>query len=112
MVEKLLLDYIEQKLDTPCFMEVPETAPDTFIVIEKTSGSCLNRLYSSTFAIQSYAPSLLEATELNYKLLDIMPDFAFFDSTITGCRLNSNYNFTDTATKRYRYQAVFDISHY
>ena len=26
--------------------------------------------------------------------------------------LNSDYNFTDITTKRYRYQAVFDISYY
>jgi len=27
-------------------------------------------------------------------------------------KLNSDYNFTDTVTKQYRYQAVYDISHY
>ena len=26
--------------------------------------------------------------------------------------LNSDYNFTDTETKEYRYQAVFDINYY
>ena len=31
---------------------------------------------------------------------------------IRGVSLNSDYNFTDTTTKEYRYQAVFDIGHY
>ena len=31
---------------------------------------------------------------------------------IARVELNSDYNFTDTATKTYRYQAVFDITHY
>ena len=31
---------------------------------------------------------------------------------ICHCELNSNYNYTDTARKRYRYQAVFYITHY
>jgi hypothetical protein len=31
---------------------------------------------------------------------------------VTKVTLNSNYNFTDTRTKEYRYQAVFDINHY
>ena len=28
------------------------------------------------------------------------------------CELNSDYNYTDTARKRYRYQAVFDIVYF
>ena len=31
---------------------------------------------------------------------------------IAACRLNSDYNFTDTAKKKYRYQAVFDLVYY
>ena len=31
---------------------------------------------------------------------------------IASVRLNSDYNYTDTTTKQYRYQAVFDIVHY
>lgn len=31
---------------------------------------------------------------------------------ISRVSLNSNYNYTDPNTKQYRYQAVFDITHY
>jgi hypothetical protein len=31
---------------------------------------------------------------------------------VLSVELNSNYNYTDTSTKEYRYQAVFDIRHY
>jgi hypothetical protein len=31
---------------------------------------------------------------------------------VTRSALNSDYNFTDTASKGYRYQAVFDVIHY
>ena len=31
---------------------------------------------------------------------------------VASCRLNSDYNFTDTTKKQYRYQAVFDIVYY
>ena len=33
-------------------------------------------------------------------------------NSISKIKLNSDYNFTDTETKEYRYQAVFDINHY
>ena len=31
---------------------------------------------------------------------------------ISRVQLNSDYNFTDTAQKRHRYQAVYDITFY
>ena len=31
---------------------------------------------------------------------------------ISRCELNTDYNYTDTARKKYRYQAVYDIVHY
>ena len=31
---------------------------------------------------------------------------------IASVTLNTDYNFTDTTTKQYRYQAVYDIKHY
>ena len=40
-----------------------------------------------------------------------MEDLADLDE-VSACRLNSDYNFTDTTTKHYRYQAVFDLVFY
>ena len=31
---------------------------------------------------------------------------------ISKCELNSDYNYTDTNRKKYRYQAVFDIVYF
>lgn len=62
-------------------------------------------------AIQSYADSMYEAAELNERVKTVMADAVALDD-ITKVDLNSDYNYTDTANKRYRYQAVFDITHY
>lgn len=40
-----------------------------------------------------------------------MRDTVILDDVIS-CKLNSDYNYTDEETKRYRYQAVFDIRYY
>ena len=37
-----------------------------------------------------------------------MEDIVELDS-ISQAELNTDYNFTDTQTKRYRYQAVYDL---
>ena len=68
-------------------------------------------LSNSVITIQSYSESLAGAAKLSEKMINAMYGIIEL-SEICRCELNSNYNFTDTARKRYRYQAVFNITHY
>jgi len=111
MIEQTILDYLNDTLTEPCYMEEPEGI-DTFVLLEKTGSSLSNYVYSATFAIQSYATSLYEAAELNKKVKAAMLTIADELNTVSKCSLNSDYNYTDTTKKRYRYQAVYDITHY
>ena len=111
MIEKTILDYLNNKLSESCYMEEPDEK-DRFILVEKTGSSLPNYVYSATFAIQSYATTLYEAAELNEKVKAAMLTIADELNTVSKCSLNSDYNYTDTTKKRYRYQAVFDITHY
>ena len=65
MIEKTILDYLTTELDVSCYMEVPKTAPSSFVVIEKTGSNHKNRIFTATVAIQSYAESLYNAAELD-----------------------------------------------
>ena len=111
MIEQTILDYLNDTLTEPCYMEEPDEE-DIFVLLEKTGGSLSNHVYSATLAIQSYATSLYEAAELNKKVKAAMLTIAGELNTVSKCSLNSDYDFTDTTKKRYRYQAVFDITHY
>ena len=111
MIETVILGYLDSVLSPPCYMEMPEDASGSFVVIEKTGSSNLNHINKATFAIQSYAPSLYEAAELNELVKEAMEGIIGRDD-ISKVELNSDYNYTDTALKHYRYQAVFVITHY
>lgn len=111
MIEKTILNYLSECISVPCYMEMPEELPAAFIVIEKTGSSVSNRITKATFAIQSYAQTLYEAACLNEQVKEAMDAIIELDS-ISKCELNSDYNYTDTALKAYRYQAVFVITHY
>lgn len=111
MIEKTVLDYLASALSVSCFMEMPEELPASFVVIEKVGSSVSNRIHKATFAIQSYAQSLYAAASLNEQVKEAMDMIIELDS-ISKCELNSDYNYTDTALKAYRYQAVFVITHY
>lgn len=111
MIEKIVLDYLEKELQVPVYMEEPEKKPESFVVIEKTGSGKKNGIFSATLAIQSYAASMLKAAELNEKVKGKMDEIIKLDDVSSG-KLNSDYNYTDTRTKKYRYQAVYDLIHY
>lgn len=108
MIEKTVLDYLNDELPVSVFAEVPENVSESYCVIELVGAGEENHVFSASIAIQSYAPTLFEAAELNEDVIAAM--FAFPEEENIGrCALASSYNFTDTASKRYRYQSVFDI---
>ena len=112
MIEKVILDYLSAELSVPVFMERPDLSQHAnFVLFEKTGSGRSNRLESSTFAFQSWADSLYQAAALNDEVKRAVDNLVMLDE-IGSVRLNSDYNYTDTNMKKYRYQAVFDISHY
>lgn len=111
MIEKTILDYLSKTLNVPAYMETPLKAPDSYVLIEKTGSSETNHIKEATFAIQSIAPSLYKAAELN-ELVKTAMDGSITLAEIARAKCNSDYNFTDTSTKTYRYQAVYDVTHY
>lgn len=111
MIEKIVLDYLKSKLSVNCYMEKPENPPVSYVLIEKTSGSEENMIKSATLAIQSYAGTLANAAFLNEEVKSALQDIADLES-VSKSKLNSDYNFTDTTTKKYRYQAVYDFVYF
>lgn len=113
MIEVTILDYLKSILSVPVYMVKPkDNLPSCFYVLEKTGGAQENHINSSTFVVQSYADSMYQAASLNESVIDVMLNRLIELGDIASVKLNSDYNFTDTTTKWYRYQAVFDITHY
>lgn len=110
MIEEIVLAYLSSRLDVMVRMEKTDNA-DRYVLIEKTGSDNNNFIYSATLAIQSYANSLYEAALLNEQVKKIMSELPLLDK-VTRCELNTDYNYTDPSTKQYRYQAVFNITHY
>ena len=111
MIEERVLNYLNDALSVPCRMEMPEKVSGQFVVLEKTGTYRLNKITQATFAVQSYAPTLYDAALLNERVKAAMEDLVKRDD-ISKVQLNSDYNYTDTAMKRYRYQAVFVVTYY
>lgn len=108
MVEKTILDYLSAVLDVPVSLERLPDETERYVLIEKTGSSAENFIESATLAIQSYAESMYNAAALNVRVKDAMRDSVTLPA-ISKCKCNTDYNYTDTTKKKYRYQAVFDI---
>ncbi len=111
MIEEILVKYLSSKLGILVVCEEPDRPPKTYVLCEKTGGKESTGLKRSTIAIQSYGETLHAAMKLNEKVKKHMLAIVSLNE-IASSRLNSDYIFTDVETKRYRYQAVFELAHY
>lgn len=110
MIELTVLNYLAEQMSVPVYMEMPAEMPDSFVLVEKTGSGRDNRIDRATIAIQSYAPTLYEAAALNDTVKEAMDGMAY-EENVFRAKLNSDYNYTDTSVKRYRYQAVYDMTY-
>ena len=101
MIEVIVKKFLDGTLDVPSFFEHEPDMPESYVILEKTGSGGSDYVHSATFAFQSYALSLKKAVE---NLITV--------NEISGVHHNSDYNFTDTDTKQYRYQAVYDINYF
>ncbi|MEG0906579.1 MAG: hypothetical protein RSA49_05215 [Anaerovoracaceae bacterium] len=111
MIEKIIYDYLKKNLKVKVCLETPDPEPKEYVIFERTGGDKSNYLSNAVIAIQSLSTSLLKTIELNEKVKRSMENMDMLES-ICKVKLNSDYNFTDTNRKKYRYQAVFEIKYY
>ena len=108
MIEKIVLDYLSSVLAVPVDTEKPENNPSKYVLIEKTGSSSEDFIKSATIALKSHANSMYEAAKLNEEVKAAMDNIVTLPE-ISSSKLNTDYNFTDTTKKKYRYQAVYDL---
>ena len=111
MIEKTILDYLGEHLTVPVYMEEPINKPASYVLIERTGSSESDLIESTTLALQSYGASLYDAAVLNMAVKARIKQAVELPS-VSAVYINSDYNFTDTETKRYRYQCVTVVTHF
>ena len=111
MIEETIRNFLMESIPKPVYIDVPANPPAERIVIERTGGGMEEHIRNAQIAIQCYAETRYKAAELHELVMWAMPSLIELDS-VSACYLNAEYDFTDTSTKEYRYQSVFDIYYY
>lgn len=111
MIEEIVVGYLTAQ-GFASYGEEPERPPQTYAVIGKVGSGEDDHISRALITVRSYAPTLLKAAKLNkqikFEMVYGLPELP----QIVGVRLNSDYSNTDPKTKRYRYQAVYEITYY
>lgn len=111
VIEAFIIGKLSEILDVPVYAERPAEPPAEYVLVQKTSGGRSNWICRGTFAVQSYAATKIDAANLNEAVKKAMDGLIVYDR-ISGLELESDYPFPDTATKSYRYQAVYTMTFY
>lgn len=108
MIEEIIIEYLNRVLEVPAYTEKPEKNAMRFVLVEKTGSSSENHIHSATIVLQSYAESMYAAAVLNEAVKNAMDNIILYED-ISKSKISSDYNYTDTTKKQYRYQAVYEI---
>ena len=111
MIEILVKEKLEEALNVPVFLEQPTNKPSKYLLIERKGMGESDHLGGSLFILQSYAESLYDAATLNKEVISEFKNLIYLDEMVS-INLNTDYIFTDMTSKKYRYQALFDVKHY
>ncbi len=109
MIEIIVINHLKKELNISVGTDLKEVKEQ--VVITKTSSSTSNLITSAMIAIKSYSDTRYKASLLNEKVKEAMSKL-IENENVSSCKLNTDYDFTDTTTKQFRYQAVFDICFY
>lgn len=110
MIEEIVIQFLI-KNGFVASAEEPIEAPEEYVIVEKTGSGKNNYIKRATLAIQTYSSTLYKTACLNEKLKETM-EMLIEEDSIAKVGLNSDYNYTDTSKKKYRYQAVYEINYY
>lgn len=111
MIETTIIAYLNANLTVYVGGEIPDKPPLRYVVVQKKGGERVNRIDTALFQFDAYAESLAAAAALCKDVMAVVEDMTDLDD-ICSCEYGGDFNATDTASKRYRYQAMYNITHY
>lgn len=109
MIEKIVKKYLSENLTVPVKLEKPEKQNPPYVVIDKTGTRRKDFIETTTLALQSYGETKQKAAELN-EIVKAAMDNLISLPIISASDLDTDYDFTNTQTKEYRYQAIYNVT--
>ena len=114
MIEEIVRAHLIEEIELPVYLEEPERPPRRYMLIGKVGSGdgAAHRVGKAMLTVQSIsADSKVSAALLNEEVKQAMWRLEN-DDRVTRVKCNSDLDYTDPETHRYRYQALFEITYY
>ena len=108
MIEKIILDYLMDKLGVPVYAEQPIKKPSEYIVFKQIDGGRVNYINNASFYFESISTSMLNASKLNQAVINALYGLTEVEN-ISSSKLGGTSQNIDTQSKRYAYECVFNL---
>lgn len=107
-VEAALIAWLPDKVGVPCYADVPKDRPSEFVTVERTGGEAGLGADRPNLAVQAWAETRLDASNLAAKVKDALILDSWEIAEVCKCSVTSVYNFADPSSRMARYQ--IDVS--
>ena len=111
MIDLVVKQHLENRLDVPIYFEFPADPPASFVLLNLENNPREDLIDSAILVASSYAPTAYETAVLNASVKHVLDSLAEL-SCISASKRGGDYPAFDTAHKKYRYQAVQNITYY
>ena len=98
MIEKKIIDYLNSNLEANTYMEIPEEKPVRFYIMERTAGGETNHIREGSFSVQSYAPTLYEASLMNNAMINVFKGLVELPEVSRGRKLRGIWKYRQLRT--------------
>lgn len=109
-VEQALVEWLPGAVGVPCFADVPDPRPDSFLTVERTGGSSSLGVDRPGVAVQAWAPTRERASRLALTARDALVLRSAEIPEICRCSVDSVYNFPDPDSGSARYQLSVSLA--
>lgn len=106
--EAWAISHLSDALGVPVLAEVPDERPARFVTVERTGGPSEFYRDMPTLAVQCWAESRYEASELAEAAREAVMDIGG-EPGVSRCEVASCYNFPDPDSRQPRYQLVIEL---
>lgn len=111
MIDLVILQHLKARLDVPVYFEFPAEPPAFFVLLNLENNPRVDLIDSAILVASSYAPTAYETAVLNASVKSALDSLAEIPC-ISASRRGGDYPAFDLARKKYRYQAVQNITYY
>lgn len=111
MIQETIIRHIEEKTGIKTAGELYKGAPAEIVIVTLVGADRENLIDTVQVRMDCYGESTAQAARNNLKVMQAMDSLPELETVSASDRM-TYYPVADTTTKRYRWQSIYNVTHY